>query len=429
MTFSRAGAQAGPNRRATRSRLSRSTLTTLYLAVAALVLPAASMAATSGTLDTSFGSGGYASFDVGSWSGAAAVVVQPDGKIVTAGQAEVDGVDVILATRSNADGSADRSFGSRGTTTVPIGSSAGVDSGAALVLQPDGKILIAGAGEVGGKLVFATVRLTTRGSLDRSFGQRGIAAVPVKGVAFANAIQLLPDGKIVLAGTAREKGGSNHFAAARLDANGSLDESFGTNGVTVLAPVGGAWGMVVQPDGRLVLAGQQTHEGTEVFMAARLTQGGVLDPSFGQDGIVTVPVGSWAVGYAIVEKADGRLLVTGNAITTRNSVALLQLTPDGARDTSFGTDGVVEFAGGGVNAMLLDSAGRTVLAGVGASAARLLADGSLDSAFGWGGGVAYGLGSISTANGLAFQSDGKIVLAGAAEVDGRYEVLVMRLHA
>src|SRR5207248_1709158 len=99
---------------------------------------------TAGALDPSFGSGGYATVSVGAWAGVSAVVVQPDGRIVTAGEASVAGRDVILAMRMTPSGSLDPTFGNGGVTTVDINGDSGVDSGSALALQPDGKIVIAG---------------------------------------------------------------------------------------------------------------------------------------------------------------------------------------------------------------------------------------------------------------------------------------------
>jgi uncharacterized delta-60 repeat protein len=398
------------------------------LGVHALLQPAGALAAT-GTLDTTFGSSGYAVTPIGTWSAAAAVAVQPDGKIVTAGESQLNGVDVITATRMTAGGQLDQTFGKRGIVTVAIGGAAGVDSGAGLALQPDGKIVIAGTGEPNGSPTFAVVRLTSTGALDTAFGQCGVATVPIGGAAIANAVAVQPNGQIVVGGTANVSG-TNHFAVTRLNANGTLDTTFGTRGVTTLAPAGGAWGMVLQPNGAVVLAGPETYNGTQAYMAARVLANGTLDPSFGQGGIVTTPIGLTATPDAVALQADGKIVITGDATTSTGVVATERLNPDGSLDATFGSGGIASFNGAGVNAVAIDGSGRIVLAGVGAAAVRLDGDGSIDTTFGAGGLAIYQYaGNESAANGLAFDASGRIVLAGAATVNGSPEVLVLRLSA
>jgi uncharacterized delta-60 repeat protein len=347
---------------------------------------------------------------------------------VTAGQAAVGGVDVILATRMTTSGALDPTFGTGGITTVKIGSGAGVDSGAGIALQPDGKIVIAGTGHGNGSPNFAAVRLNTDGSLDSTFGSDGVVTVPIGGAAIANAVVVQPDGRIVLGGTAYTTDtNSNHFAATRLNANGSLDSTFGTNGVTVLAPTGGAWGMVRQTDGRIVLAGQRTYNGTEAYMAARLLATGKLDTAYGQGGIVTVPIGSKAIATAIALQRDGKTVISGEATTDRGVVATVRLTSGGSLDASYGSGGISQFTGAGVNTMTIDSAGRVLVAGVGVGMVRLKTTGGLDTTFASGGVGFYSAGTSTAANGMALQADGRIVLAGAVLTGGQMKVLVMRV--
>jgi uncharacterized delta-60 repeat protein len=392
-------------------------------------------AAASGSLDTSFGQGGSTTVAIGSVAAAAAVVVQPDGKIVTAGQASVNNQNVIVSTRMNPDGSLDQGYGHGGIVTVAINGGAGVDSGAALTLQSDGKIVIAGSGRDGtyGPLMFAAVRLDPDGSLDSSFGHGGVATVPLGSTSIANAVVVQPNGSIVLAGTALV--GHNEFAAARLNANGTLDSSFGSGGTTAVNSTGGAWGMVLQSDGRLVLAGQTTNPSSSVanaqqFMAARLNSNGTLDASFGQGGIVTVPVGSSALGFGIALQPDGRLVLAGPAFTTTGVAATVRLNTDGSLDQSYGHGGIGTFPDWyGVNGIVLDLQGRIVLPTVGAGAVRLNPNGSADQTFGTGGNALAKLGTSGGANGAAIQpADGKIVLAGAATINGQTVLTVIRLN-
>jgi uncharacterized delta-60 repeat protein len=411
----------------------------LALAVlAAWVAAAPALAASSsvgGLVDSSFGSGGSVTVPVGSLAGAAAVVVQRDGRIVTAGQATVNGQEVIVATRMTSSGRMDSTFGQKGIVTVAINGGAGMDSGAGLALQPDGKIVIAGDGRDGtyGPLEFAAVRLNTNGSLDQTFGHGGIASVDIGPYSIANAVLIQPDGKIVLAGTAQE----DHivFAAARLNPNGTPDTSFGQNGtVTLPDQTAGAWAATLQSDGKIVLAGQANYDnpsvtGAQQFMAARLNSDGSLDQSFAQNGIDLIPVGQTALGFGIAREANNKLLLAGIAFTFTNVNATVQLNPDGTPDTTYGTGGTATvLTTAGTNGLILDSAGNAIMPLVGPGAERITPNGTPDTSFGTSG-ISLVKGLSGGANGVALQSDGKVVLAGAVTVNGQIELNVVRLTA
>jgi uncharacterized delta-60 repeat protein len=265
--------------------------------------------------------------------------------------------------------------------------------------------------------------------LDQKFGSGGIAAIPVGDAAFANAVVVDPYGNIDVSGTATT-GGSNHFFAARLDPAGAPDPSFGNGGVTVLNPTAAAWGMVLQPDGSLVLAGQESHNSTQAFMAARVEADGSLDPTFGDGGFATIPIGSWAAGYAIALQSDGKLVIGGNAKSSSgsNMAAIARLDPDGSLDSSFVSGGILQFAGGGLNAVTIDSSGRIYLAGVGVTAMRLMPSGSVDTSFAHGGFGGYCNGTNCAANGVSIDpTSGNVVLAGITHILGVPEILVLRI--
>jgi uncharacterized delta-60 repeat protein len=415
--------------------------TILAAAVAAVAFGLAALtaspalAASAGSIDTSFGSAGFSTLALGTWAGAAAVVVQGDGKIVTAGQAEENGENEIVATRMAPTGVLDSSFGSGGVVTVRINGGAGVDSGAGLALQADGKIVIAGSGRNGtyGPLTFAAVRLTTSGSLDQSFGHGGITNVAIGSTSIANALVIQPDGKIVLAGTALDA--HNEFAVARLNPDGSLDAGFGSSGTTTFPNyTGGAWGLGLQRDGKLVLAGQTDYAGSQVsgaqqFMAARVNPNGSPDTSFGNGGVETVPVGGTALGYGVAVQGDGKLVLAGPAFTTTGVNAAVRLTSSGALDPTYGSGGIATVPDwNGANGIILDAAGKVLLPAVGASLLRLNTNGTADASFGSGGNVLAKLGTNDAANGAALQADGKIVLAGAATINGRIVISVVRIN-
>jgi uncharacterized delta-60 repeat protein len=399
------------------------------LAAAVVLLSSAVPAiAATGALDPSFGDGGkgYSALALGSWAAATAVKLQPDGKIVTAGEEQLaSGARVMVSTRLNPDGTRDRAYGDGGVAAVEVGGSAGAN---AIAIQPDGKIVLAGEGN-GGAMDFAAARLEPDGTLDPTFGNGGIVTVPIGSAAMANAVQIQPDGKIVLGGTATS--GHNEFAAARLNPDGSLDRSFGPGGTTTLPQTAAAWGMVLQPDGKIVLAGQESSAGTQVYMAARLLASGAPDWSFGIAGAVGITVGANAYGDALALQQDGRIVLAGSAYTSTSVAAAVRLTPQGWLDRTFGSGGIATVPDWyGVNGTAIQPTdGKIVVAGTGASIVRLNADGSADSTFGSGGLDLLQVGGTGdAANGVAIQpEDGRIVVAGVADIAGRLQLTVMRL--
>jgi uncharacterized delta-60 repeat protein len=205
---------------------------------------------------------------------AAALVVQPDGKIVAAGSS--DGHFALV--RLSPDGSMDESFGTHGTVTTDL--TGGSEGALALAIQPDGK-LIAGGFATPFDVDFALVRYNPDGSLDGSFGSGGkVTTNFVNGFDRAHAIALQPVGKILLAGNASIFG-QQDFALARYNVNGSLD----TRTITDFANgVDSARGLAVQPDGKIIAAGLAEGNGNIGLGLARYAADGSLDSSFGTAG-------------------------------------------------------------------------------------------------------------------------------------------------
>jgi uncharacterized delta-60 repeat protein len=405
-------------------------LAALALATAALGVGAAAPAAqaSSGALDVGFGLKGFTNLLLGTKTGAVASVEQSNGDIVTAGAAIVSGTSEMLVTRLLPNGTPDSSFGSGGSVLVPIGKNAYAD---AIALQSDGKIVVAGTGRstvTGTPLGLAAVRLTTGGQLDPSFGSGGIAVVPVGSNAVANAVAIQPNGEILLGGTATS--GANQFVAARLTSAGAPDASFGSGGVEAFGPTAAAWGMALQPNGDVVLAGQETYKGTQAYMAARLLPNGQPDTSFGQarTGIVTVPIGSTAAGMAVGLQSTGDIVITGNATSGTRVIATVALLPNGSLDPSFGTGGIASVNGSGVNALAIEPNDEIVLAGSGPSAIKLTSSGALDATFGKQGIAFATYGLRGSANGVTIETNGELVLTGATQLSGAIRMVVARLE-
>src|SRR5262245_43372278 len=195
-------------------------------------------------------------------------------------------------------------------------------SGMAVTVQPDGKAVVAGTfTPSGGGTVhdFALARLNADGSLDTSFGSGGRVTLDF-GLTGSNqqaaAVAVQADGKILVGGSVATNGtGAWDFALARLTAAGALDPSFGTGGLETFDFGGDDFltGLVLQPaDGKIVLAGHSDQATAAVFVAARLNPDGSADASFGTGGTQTVSFGAFDVANAVTLQPDGKILLVGS---------------------------------------------------------------------------------------------------------------------
>ncbi|MBI4740881.1 MAG: hypothetical protein HY777_04860 [Betaproteobacteria bacterium] len=318
-----------------------------------------------GTLDASFGSGGVTTTQVlptSNGSFANAMTVQPDGKIILAGATQFDGANFETAlARFNTDGSLDASFGVNGVVATRIGNGVtsiqdgGVDETfAALALLPDGRIVAAGYAKIGGNYVLAIARYNTNGGLDISFGSGGIVTTNTGGDPYLTGAVLQPDGKIVVAGGATPSGGVDTALLVRYNSNGSLDSSFGSAGVVyTTGGLNQLWfnALLRQPDGKLVGAGRGYRGGQYVFALARFNSDGSPDTSFGSSGIVTAAPGSHDSIRAVVLQPDGKLVAGGHSQSSSNVYvsAMARYSAEGVPDSSFGSGGLVRTAMGSID--------------------------------------------------------------------------------
>ncbi len=289
---------------------------------------------TNGTLDTSFGADGIVITDVGGYVNYAfSVAIQSDGKIIAAGTNDKDFALVCYDT----NGSLDPTFGIDGIVTTDVGGKQDTIYGVAI--QSDGKIVAAGRSHNATVRIFALARYDTNGSLDASFGTDGIITTEVgSGNSEANSVAIQSDGKIVAAGS---DAGIHNFALVRYDTNGSLDASFIAD--TPDIRYGEARSVAIQSDGKIVAAGiSHLNEGYD-FTLARYDTNGSLDTGFGTNGIVTTPVGSsYDYANSVVIQSDGKIVAAGYSKNDiDNDFALVRYDINGSLDTSFGTDGIV----------------------------------------------------------------------------------------
>lgn len=315
-----------------------------------------------GTLDTTFDTDGKAiiTFDSGGSSfnddEAYAIALQADGRIILAGYSRFD----FAIARLKTDGSLDTAFAGKGFTTINFGIGFNADKATSIVIQPNQKIVLGGYSDGNGsQLDFTAVRLNSNGALDNSFGINGkvVTAFDLGGQKndYAYGVALQKDGKIVLAGSV--EGSSSFFNSSdvglvRLNGNGSLDVTFGTNGKKVVGfDKGGsnadvATGIFMQPDQKLVVSATvQTgglfgspFGGGSSFGALRFNTNGSLDDTFGTNGqtVIAFPLQGAAGGglnnptgaYAVTRQpTDGNIVLAGTAGVTFGAARLFWTEP------------------------------------------------------------------------------------------------------
>jgi uncharacterized delta-60 repeat protein len=361
-----------------------------------------------GDLDTSFGNGGKKTINFGGTDAPQAVLVQPNGRVVAAGGGGPASSFCVVRLRA-ANGTLDPTFGSGGKRVVDFGTDDESVYGAAL--QPDGKIVLAGDS----RLQVAVVRLKANGTLDPTFDGDGKKTLSWGAIGRATAVVVAPNGKILLGGFSGPEGGN--IQVARLKANGALDTTFATAGIATIDFGGDDFGeaMARQADGRVVVAGRSTAAGAVV---ARLRATGLLDPDFGSGGRVTLPGGGSA--RAVVVQPDGRIILAGNASISAMMV-VTRLLPNGALDPTFDGDGTATIDFGSTSdiaaGVVLQPGGKIVVAGYtqaseDVAVARLNANGSLDATFGAAGKATVDFGVATFGNAVALAPNKRIVVAG-----------------
>lgn len=397
-----------------------------------------------GSLDHSFSEDGYLIRSIGEFSDDAnSVVIQPDGKILIAGNTDLRLSYLVI--RYQSDGTPDNSFGPDGLMTNfwPVG----MASFTAIAVQEDGKIATLGsrtvltAAGVGPQTFIA--RYKTNGELDSSFGDMGTQGLTFPASVVKMVIQ--PDGKYLI-------GGINFgfpatlFALGRYNQDGSIDSSFSGDGLILdsLATSNYLSSLAVQPDGKIIVSGSgyPTFGDDSYFFIARYNADGSRDNSFSGDGAVTINVNSWRdEAYAMVIRPDGKIMVIGNSGIYPSDILIVQFNQDGSPDPGFGNQGIVLFPqemDNVIHTAVLQPDGRIVLGGVidvndshDMLFMRLNTNGTPDSSFSDDGKQIIDLGwYLEYSNDMVIQPTGKIIAGGyVINVAGNYtNLLLVRLN-
>ncbi|POZ50391.1 hypothetical protein [Methylovulum psychrotolerans] len=305
--------------------------------------------------------------------------------------------------------------------TSPIITDFGADDTASsVVIQKDGKIVVAGTylfdqwiwpGWYTANV--ALVRYNSDGSLDTSFSGDGQLLTTMSENSFGDSAVIQPDGKIIVAGTTGYfndfNGNQYDFALARYNTDGSLDTGFSGDGLVATTFIGSlnmAYCVALQSDGKILATGKIGYDpndpgvGSYDFGLARYNSDGSLDTSFSGDGLVTTDLGFDAdAATTILVQANGKIVVGG-------TTGIVRYNSDGSLDTSFSGDGKL-LTGFSVNSATLLPNGKLLAAGD-TTIARYNSDGSLDTGFSGDGKVISAV-AITSA---ALQANGKLVVAG-----------------
>lgn len=322
-----------------------------------------------GTLDTNFGTNGKVATSI-----SGPVALQPDGKLVVGG-AMSGGVGL---TRFNGNGTLDTTFGDNGVMIVWGNDNSNIRfSFGDLVIQPDGKIVVAGYVEAIGGHTVGCVIVRYHGNGEREEDSGGYFDqnnFPESGRNFCQAVALQSNGQILLSGQAEPNFSGQAIILGRMISGSTnvFDTSFGTNGhgtaVTPIASFKHARGaLVTQADGKIVLAGTSYSNNDENLVLARYNSSGTLDTTLGGAGIVITDFGKKEVGNDIAIQPDGKIILAGRSYDGSSSDFLLvRYNLDGTLDTTFGDGGkVVSDFGGSESAagILLKPGGKLFVSG------------------------------------------------------------------
>ena len=390
-----------------------------------LLLLAGGLWAQAGIIDSTYGNNGLALIDIdaGSTDYPYSVVVQPDGKAVVAGYSEEGGHYNAVLIRLLEDGSPDPGFGAGGVVLSDLGS----DGRFYTVALDENQNIIAGGYSNDGD--FAIARYLPDGSPDESFGTNGMVITDLQNdFENINALVLQTDGKIVAAGASAhpDNPGGAAFALIRYNSDGSPDATFGDQG-KVFTEIGPGWddiwSMVIQADGKLLVGGETEQYPYWQLCMARYNSDGTLDSSFGSDGIV---VDTFNNGHSAIRwmglSPNGKITIVGRADPSQ---IVARYNADGTPDNAFNGTGklIIDPAVGcnGLYSGLLMADGKVVIGGTGRLSSnsqnflvgRINPDGSVDTTFGENGflerRITFGSSEIYS---LASTPDGNLIAAG-----------------
>jgi len=417
------------------------------VALTLLVSSTTLLAQNPGTLDTSFGTSGKVITDLYGYQEINDVAIQSDGKIVSIGRSK-HGTDYNFAVyRHLPNGTIDTSFGTNGGVFVDIKGTNRFDQANVVVIQPDGKILVAGSAGLAtdnSTAHFGFIRLNTNGTLDTTFGTGGKTSFAVGNNSSTpnNRVfdmKLQSDGKIVAVGKASNTSSFSDFGIVRLNADGSLDTDFSNDGkytVDLGYVLDEATHLNINTaNGKILIAGETNSN----LGLAMINDDGSLDTTFGTGGKMIVDFDNSLIFSGVAFQNDGKILVSGNE---SGDIVVYRVDANGTLDTSFGTNGktITDLDSGSVDksskTLIIQPSGEIIVIGETNTGStnyfalvRYTSSGQLDTTFSNDGIVLtnFGPGFNSTTSAV-FQPDGKLVVAGFTGFSGQTALALARYN-
>jgi uncharacterized delta-60 repeat protein len=327
---------------------------------------------------------------------------------------------LALSVCSQVPGDLDSLFGVNGKIALSLGT--GSDYGWNICIQDDGKILVGGSSQGD----FALIRLENNGSMDLSFGQDGIVKTEVGTAATMTSLIIQPDEKIIGVGYAKINGSHHGFVLVRYNSNGSLDGSFGINGI-VKSIIGNTEAIgrsaAIQADGKILVTGEAGGWPSD-FETIRYNPDGTPDNSFGIGGVVITDLGNGLdLPKDIAIQNDNKIIVVGHV---EPDMGIVRYNPNGTLDSLFGTGGKVITELGLTSehsAVLVSEDNKIITVGhySNGGSYRLAItcynpDGTLDSLFGDGGITIVHSGYSDYASEVLLQQNDHMVVSGTSYV-------------
>ncbi len=376
-----------------------------------------------GDLDSTFSFDGYTTSYYNPNGSFTDIAIQTDGKIVATGH---NGNNEMVTIRYNNDGSVDNTFGVSGIVTKYFGGFWTRYN----EIQSDGKIVIGGTEYDGSNAYFSLLRYNTDGTVDSSFDFDGQASF-LPGIVNNNLgdLKVQADGKILIAGISANVTPYNDMTILRINADGSVDSTFDSDGYAKKALTGfypTIYSMAIQPDNKILISGAIETGGLHKYIILRFNGDGSCDSTFDTDGIVQSALTADHFFRSIVLQSDGKIVAIGQIIGSGGKDFLLaRFKTNGSLDSLFGVNGIqvtdFTFSDDYGYDVCVQSDNKIVAVGYSISStsyfygavARYDSAGTLDANFGSFGEVTNLLGQFTAEYSCKIQTDGRIVAVGS----------------
>lgn len=291
-------------------------------------------------------------------------------------------------------------------------------------IQSDGKIIVAGKSYFNYKEFYTVARYNSNGSIDTTFGTNGLVIINSQNYDTVNDIAIDANGKIIVAG------GNTYAVLLRLNSNGSLDTTFGTNGfASFTSGFSSVYDVKVLSNGKILVAGYDSYTiGTSYsanYLLARLNSNGTLDSTFGTNGISNLgsTTADQEVLYKIEVQPDGKIVAAGTINNGSDlDIVVYRYNSNGTFDTTFNGNGSTTLSSSGYdrpNGLAIQSDGKILVLGYVNDApkiARFTSNGSTDTSFDSDGIVDLNINDMTYANALKLTSDQKIFVTGELDI-------------